>query len=276
MSTQSSTSPASSSSSSSPSTSRACSTAASAPHRAAHRHLQRLRELRRADAQHDRPARAHRRGGPGGRPGGGAARHLPHVARRARGARTRGRRTVIAYKFLRDGRVGPFSHVTWPEPQAAEPWVQRRGAGGVCSQHVHACRVGDLPEWLDSELWRVELDGDVAVDCGKLVAARGRLLARVDAWGPGAAADFAEACAARAGGCRTGRRGSGLPRGRRDERRGRARQPAGRARPRRGGRVHRRACGGARGRRCEPAKPVSPASAPGRRSGSPSASDLAG
>lgn len=57
---------------------------------------------------------------------------------------------------------------------------------------MHACRVEDLPDWIGAELWRVELDGDVAVDCGKLVADRGRLLERVAAWDAGAAADVAE------------------------------------------------------------------------------------
>jgi hypothetical protein len=105
---------------------------------------------------------------------------------------------VIAYKFLRDGRVGAFSRVRWPEPSAGAPWVRGRETGGACEQRVHACRVDDLPEWLDAELWRVELDGGVEVDCGKLVASRGRLLERVEAWNPGSAADFAAACAARA------------------------------------------------------------------------------
>lgn len=101
---------------------------------------------------------------------------------------------MIAYKFLRAGRIGPFSGVTWPAPGA---WLQAAGDGGACSRRVHACRVADLPEWMDDELWRVELDGDVRVDCGKLVAARGRLVERVAAWDAALMADFAEACALR-------------------------------------------------------------------------------
>ena len=83
-----------------------------------------------------------------------------------------GRPGVIAYKFLADGRVGPFSHVTWP-PEGE--WLEATGGDRACSARVHACRLEDLPEWMDHELWRVELDGDVRVDCGKLVADRGRL-----------------------------------------------------------------------------------------------------
>ena len=101
---------------------------------------------------------------------------------------------MIAYKFLRAGRVGPFSGVAWP---AEGEWLRATGGDGACSPRVHACRVEDLPEWMDHELWRVELDGDVRVDCGKLVADRGRLVERVAVWDAELMAAFAEACALR-------------------------------------------------------------------------------
>jgi len=102
-----------------------------------------------------------------------------------------------AYKFLREGRVGPFSVVRWPAPGE---WLAGAAAGGgrACEAQVHACRVEDLPDWMDAELWRVELDGDVRVDCGKLVAQRGRLVERVTAWDAAFMAAFAEACTLRA------------------------------------------------------------------------------
>jgi hypothetical protein len=106
---------------------------------------------------------------------------------------------MIAYKFLRTGRIGPFSRVAWPAPAGGEPgaWVHAFRGGGTCDGRVHACRAADLTDWFGSELWRVELDGDVALDCGKLVADRGRLLARVEAWDAEAAAGFAGVCALR-------------------------------------------------------------------------------
>jgi hypothetical protein len=102
---------------------------------------------------------------------------------------------VIAYKFLAHGRVAPFSGVTWPTDFE---WLPASGGDRACSPRVHACRVEDLPEWMDHELWRVELDGDVRVDCGKLVADRGRLLELVHAWDLDVMAAYAEACALRA------------------------------------------------------------------------------
>ena len=105
---------------------------------------------------------------------------------------------MIAYKFLRDGQVGPFSGVRWP--QGGE-WLHATATGAparACVDGVHACRVVDLPEWMDHELWRVELGGDVTVDCGKLVAERGRLVERIEVWDAALMAAFAEACALRA------------------------------------------------------------------------------
>lgn len=105
---------------------------------------------------------------------------------------------MIAYKFLRDGQVGPFSGVRWPP---AGEWLLASATGAPgrpCVDRVHACRIEDLPDWMDSELWRVELAGDVAVECGKLVADRGRLLQRVEVWDAAFMVAFAEACTLRA------------------------------------------------------------------------------
>jgi hypothetical protein len=106
---------------------------------------------------------------------------------------------VIALKFLRGGAIGPFSGVRWAAPASGAPgaWVQATG-DAVCTERVHACRTGDLPEWIDAELWTVELEGAVAVQHGKLVADRGRLLARIEAWNPASACELATACALRA------------------------------------------------------------------------------
>ena len=99
-----------------------------------------------------------------------------------------------AYKFLADGRTGPFSGFAWPPPGE---WVEADGPVDVCRRGVHACEVGDLPEWLSDELWRIELEGEIARTGEILVAERGRLVSRVDGWDEAAASDFARACAER-------------------------------------------------------------------------------
>jgi len=99
---------------------------------------------------------------------------------------------VIAYKFLDEGAVAPFSRFRWPIGE----WVV---AGGVdpCIQGVHACRARDLPVWLATELWEIELDGEIVEQSRKVVAARGRLTRRIETWDEQLAHDFGRFCARR-------------------------------------------------------------------------------
>jgi hypothetical protein len=107
---------------------------------------------------------------------------------------------VTAFKFLAPGRIGPFSGVRWPVPSNGEPadWVAADGPLEPCRNGVHACRMGDLPFWLDAELWVVELDGDVVESDDVLVASRGRLVERVVLWETPVVREYAHACVGRA------------------------------------------------------------------------------
>lgn len=103
---------------------------------------------------------------------------------------------MIAYKFLKAGRIAPFSGYHWPAPDGN--WHDAEGELSVCSWGIHACRVSDLPYWIDQELWRIELDGPVVEHSLKLVAPRGRLLERVVAWQDSNRQAFALHCLRRA------------------------------------------------------------------------------
>ncbi len=99
-----------------------------------------------------------------------------------------------AYKFLAPGAVGPFSGFAWPTGTPG-PWVE--AVPHTCATGVHACAVEDLPHWIHQELWEVELEG--AERAGrKLVAPRGRLLRRIEAWNAGSADEFSASCASAA------------------------------------------------------------------------------
>ncbi len=98
-----------------------------------------------------------------------------------------------AYKFLRAGSVGPFTGFRW-KPGC---WVET-DAVSVCERGVHACRLADLPFWVTDELWEIELGGEVVESGFKVVALRGRLVRRVDAWTTAAAQALGESAAARA------------------------------------------------------------------------------
>jgi hypothetical protein len=101
---------------------------------------------------------------------------------------------VIAYKLLRPGRVAPFSGVVWPQPGE---WLEAMRLD-PCWSGVHAATRDQLPLWLGlGELWEVELD-DAVVEERKVVARRGRLRRRIDAWDEAARAAFIAGCAAEA------------------------------------------------------------------------------
>jgi hypothetical protein len=95
---------------------------------------------------------------------------------------------MIAFKWLAAGAVAPFTGVRWPRTG----WLLALPGDG-CG--IHACRIADLPWWIDAELWRVELAGPVVERDTQVEAARARLLDQITAWDPRA---FAYACAGRA------------------------------------------------------------------------------
>jgi hypothetical protein len=107
---------------------------------------------------------------------------------------------VRALKFLAAGATGRFSGVAWPRPCGDDPgeWLEADGPLEPCSSGLHACRSGRLVDWLDDELWEVELAGAVEELADVLLAERGRLLRQVEAWNPHCAAAFVRAVSARA------------------------------------------------------------------------------
>ena len=88
---------------------------------------------------------------------------------------------MIAHKFLRSARIGPFSQFQWPEPGV---WVRAPRDLVACQRGIHACRPSDLPWWLADELWEIELGGPVQPDEHKIIAPAGRLRAQIEAWTP--------------------------------------------------------------------------------------------
>jgi hypothetical protein len=100
---------------------------------------------------------------------------------------------MIAYKFLAEGAVSPFTRFRWPAPGE---WV---GApAGRDDAWVHACRRGDLPYWLDDELWRVELADPVRETRYQIASPQARLVSVVAGWDQALGREYARACALRA------------------------------------------------------------------------------
>ena len=103
---------------------------------------------------------------------------------------------MIAHKFLSPGARGLYSGFRWPRPHNGEPgaWVEVNGPLVVGSNGVHACVESELVNWIDDELWAIELAGEILEHQGVLVARRGRLLHLLEHWDSATAGAFASDC----------------------------------------------------------------------------------
>jgi hypothetical protein len=99
---------------------------------------------------------------------------------------------MIAYKFLRERGIAPYTGFRWP----VGDWVDAAGVD-PCREGIHACAVRDLPIWMGPELWEIELAGEVVALPRKLAAPRGRLLRRLDDWNDALIRDFGRDCVKR-------------------------------------------------------------------------------
>jgi hypothetical protein len=103
---------------------------------------------------------------------------------------------VIAYKYLRPDGTSPFTGFRWKLPDGGRgPWVE--APVDPCHGGIHACCASDLPFWVGRSLYEIELDGEVVRQPSKLVASRGRLLRRIEAWDDEARHDYTRMCADR-------------------------------------------------------------------------------
>jgi hypothetical protein len=98
---------------------------------------------------------------------------------------------VIAYKVLDTGAVSPFTRFAWSQDE----WLDTESVE-PCRSGVHACRPRDLPFWLGPELWEIELEGDLVEQERKVVARRGRLVRRIEAWNLDLLRAFTASCRA--------------------------------------------------------------------------------
>jgi hypothetical protein len=142
-----------------------------------------------------------------GRPPGHAIhlRHVPRsrpegrLPRRAHAGQAQMEIAMRAYKVLREGR-SEFTGWRWPLPDAERPgeWVRTDGPIGLCVNGIHAASPEQLPQWLGTEIWEIELGGEVLREEAALVASQARLVRKLHAWDESMRRRFAEMCLRRA------------------------------------------------------------------------------
>ena len=107
---------------------------------------------------------------------------------------------VTLYKFLNAEQRGPFSNAAYSLPNDGEPGEWMGPVGGelaLCVNGYHYCQEGTLLEWLQAELYEVEIRGERLYDeeTGKGCAREMRFLHRVEAWNARTQRLFACDCA---------------------------------------------------------------------------------
>jgi len=104
---------------------------------------------------------------------------------------------MSAYKFLTADGHGLFSRFAWPVQDGLPgPWVESEIE--PCRTGIHACRKDDLPYWIAPALYEIEVDAPIEAHEIKVVAGRGRLLRRIDAWDASRRDAYGQMCFARA------------------------------------------------------------------------------
>jgi hypothetical protein len=103
---------------------------------------------------------------------------------------------MIALKLLQAGGTGLFSGFAWPlaTPDAFGPWVEVEPPLQPSLRGIHAVRATSVLDWLDEELWVIELAGEIIEADPLLVASRARLRRRVVGWDAEAATALAQSC----------------------------------------------------------------------------------
>src|SRR6266516_3328753 len=156
------------------------------PFRAAPESLRWLLELRRASADDGRD----------GGPSLGASDPRRDEDQAARGVQRVGA-GMKGSKFLTADGEGLFSRFAWPLPNGRPGrWVESEIE--PCRSGIHACRKDDLPYWIAPALYEIEVDAPIEAHAIKVVAGRGRLLRRIDAWDAATRHAYGQMCFARA------------------------------------------------------------------------------
>lgn len=100
---------------------------------------------------------------------------------------------MIAYRFLQAGATDRFRGGAWPASHNGRGlWVET-----TPPDFVHGHHADSLVDWIDDELWEIELGPPVREASGVLVAHRARLMRRLVGWDEPAAHALARWCVVR-------------------------------------------------------------------------------
>lgn len=88
------------------------------------------------------------------------------------------------FKFFQKSGIAPFTGFDYrdylPTDGKPGPWLPKVSRISLCKRGYHACKVGNVIDWYDAELYEVELRGRIyGINGNKVVAQQIRLLRRI-------------------------------------------------------------------------------------------------
>ena len=102
------------------------------------------------------------------------------------------------YKLLNGTRAANGGSGEWYAPKASRPGKWMPAVEPVpCRSGYHIVAANQILGWSGTDLWRVEVRGELVDHGDKWVAESARLVSRVEGWTPGNVALFGVVCAAR-------------------------------------------------------------------------------
>lgn len=103
------------------------------------------------------------------------------------------------YKTTLAGGVGRHSDFQWSLPTKNKPgeWMPRIEEVVRCKSGYHFCRRKDLIQWLNTEIYEIEVRGQIARYYNKCICHQARLVRRCENWTAQTARLFVADCAER-------------------------------------------------------------------------------
>ena len=90
------------------------------------------------------------------------------------------------YKFLTDQNTGEYSDFDYTDylPSGSKPgkWLPKVEKIELCERGYHACKRADVVDWMNAQMFEVELRGDRLDGATKVVAQEMRLVRKIAAW----------------------------------------------------------------------------------------------
>jgi hypothetical protein len=106
---------------------------------------------------------------------------------------------MTLYKALKQDNKGPYSDFDFtpylPKGKRPGKWLPKRDTLKICESGWHGCKDGDIVEYLNAQIFEIEIRGDMKKDGDKFTVQQMRFIRKCKGWNDVTARLFACDCA---------------------------------------------------------------------------------